>query len=64
MVKVFIEKKNKTVNVNSNNVKDLLDKLKINPETVLIVKNGELTTIDARIKDKDNIRLLSVVSGG
>ena len=45
-------------------VKDLLTKLAINPETVLVVKTGNVILPDNFLKDKDEIRLISVVSGG
>ena len=64
MVKVFIEKENETKDIKASNIKTILDNLKINPETVLIVKNNELTTINSKIKQTDKIKILSVVSGG
>lgn len=64
MVKVFIERENKTKNINASNIKSLLENLRINPETVLIVKNNELTTTNSKLNPKDNIKLLSVISGG
>lgn len=64
MVKVFIERGNKTKNINASNIKSLLENLKINPETVLIVKNNELTTTNSKLNPKDKIKLLSVISGG
>ncbi|MFH1209408.1 MAG: MoaD/ThiS family protein [archaeon] len=64
MIEVFIERENKTKQVKENNLKAVLDTLKINPETVLIVKNDELVTINTKINPKDKIKLLSVVSGG
>ena len=38
--------------------------LKINPETVLIVKNNELILAEDSLNDNDELRLLSVISGG
>ncbi len=64
-MKIFIEKNNKSINLRFNGtVAQLLKKLKINPETVLIVKNNVLITKDIKLTDKDNIKLLSVISGG
>ncbi len=42
----------------------LLEKLSINRETVLVVKNNELITEDATLEDKDSIEIIDVVSGG
>ena len=64
MPKVFIEKENKTVNVEAKTVKEILEKLKINKEVVIISKNNELVTEDSKVLKKDKIKLLSVISGG
>jgi sulfur carrier protein ThiS len=64
-MKVFLEKEGKTINVKFNGkVCMLLKKLKINPETVLIVRNDELITEKDSISGKDNIKLISVISCG
>jgi thiamine biosynthesis protein ThiS len=44
--------------------KQLLLKLKVNPETVLVARNDEILDSDARLKDSDNVLIVSVVSGG
>ena len=64
MVKVFIEKENKTKEANSLVVTEILKELNINPETVLIVKNNELLNLEDKLDKKDNIKLLSIISGG
>lgn len=63
-MKVYIEKTGKTANVNAPSVSLLLKKLKINPVTVLVVKNGALVAEDAKLTEKDNVKILAVVSGG
>ena len=40
------------------------NKLNINLEEVIITKNNELVTEKAKIKENDEIKLLSVISGG
>ena len=40
------------------------EKIKITLESCLIVKNNELVTDDEQLKDEDEIKILSVVSGG
>ncbi len=45
-------------------VKGLLKQLGINPETVIVVRGNELLTVEDMLSDKDEITLLSVVSGG
>ena len=64
MVNVFIERENKTVNVNGSNANEILNKLNINPETVLICRNNELILLNSRINENDELKLLSVISGG
>jgi len=48
----------------SGNVLELLYKLKINPETVIVTKNGTLVTEEDSLADSDDIEILQVVSGG
>mgnify|MGYP001602951234 FL=1 len=64
MVNVFIERENKTTKINARNSKELMKILNINPETVLIVKNNELILPEENLNDKDELKLLSVISGG
>lgn len=62
---VFIEadSKNKKINFNGT-VSQLLQQLKINSETVIVAKNNELVTEDETLADSDEVKLLSVISGG
>jgi len=64
MVNVYIEKENKTVNIKARNAKEAIEILKLNPETILIVKNNELVMPEENINDDDEIKFLSVISGG
>lgn len=64
MVKVFIERENRKEEVKVDTARALLNKLKINPETVLVVKDDKLITEDTRLNSKDKVKLLSVISGG
>jgi sulfur carrier protein ThiS len=65
-IKVYLEKedKNKTINLKKLKVKNLLNELKINPVTVIVTKNNQVCTEFDSIKPKDNIKIISVVSGG
>lgn len=59
------ESKEKTIELAGNpSVKDLLTKIEINPETVIVSRNDEIITLDEKLKDKDKIKLISVISGG
>jgi len=64
-MKIFIERDNKRVRMKfAGRASDLLKKIKINKETVLIIKNNELVDYDEMLSDNDDIKILSVVSGG
>jgi len=65
MVMVFIERDKKTVEQEyAGTIRRLLDALGVDPETVVVVKNGEIVTEDERCSGEDTIKLLSVISGG
>jgi thiamine biosynthesis protein ThiS len=66
-IKVKIQRTNESKLVNINNgstVKDILEKLSINFTTVLVTRNKEVITEETKLKDKDSLELLSVISGG
>ncbi len=65
-LEIFIEKENRTntVHFNGNFVTDLLKEIKINPETVIVVRQGEVLTEKEILHDNEKIELLSVISGG
>jgi sulfur carrier protein len=45
-------------------VRDVLTELRVNPETVLVIRGTQLLTPDAHLNDEDTIELRPVVSGG
>jgi|TARA_B100001971_G_C18140412_1_gene510078 sulfur carrier protein len=66
-IKVFIDKENKKekIELNENSsVKDLLKKLEINPVTVIVSRNDEIILESEKLNEKDEITILSVISGG
>ncbi len=63
-MKIYIERTNEYKEANGKTVLELLTKLKINPTTIIITKNGELVTEEEKVTEKDEIKLLSVISGG
>ena len=66
-ITAFIDRENKThkIDVEKNSsVKQLLEKLRINPVTVIVSRNNELILEDVNLNDKDEIKILSVISGG
>lgn len=65
-MRIFLQKEQKTVERTAfiGTARDLLRELDINPEVVLVVKDGQLVTLDDDVGDAKEIELLSVVSGG
>ena len=66
-VKVYIdrENRNKTLELDNNmKVEDLLKELKLNPVTVIVSRNSELILEDEKLNNNDEIKILSVISGG
>ena len=64
ILQIFIEKENATKQIAASTMRELLQKLSINPEEVLTIKNNQLVTLETKITEKDAIKLLSVISGG
>ena len=64
MPTLYLERENKVVKVKKLVVKEILKELNINATTVIITKNNELITEDAKLSDKDKIKILPVISGG
>ncbi|PIN73784.1 thiamine biosynthesis protein ThiS [Candidatus Woesearchaeota archaeon CG10_big_fil_rev_8_21_14_0_10_45_16] len=58
------EQTTKDILLTGTSVNDLLEQLKINPETVLVVRNKEVITEDEILSENDNLQILSVISGG
>ena len=65
-IEVFNEREQTTttVELQGSKVKDLLSKLRLNPEGFLVVRNDEVITEDETLHDHDRVDLLSVISGG
>ena len=66
-VKVFVDRTDlkKTIELENNAlVQDLLKELKINPVTVIVSRSNELILEDEKLKNNDEIKILSVISGG
>ena len=66
-VKVFVDRNNldKTIEIDSKStISDLLKKLGINPVTVIASRRNELVLEDEKLNNNDEIKILSVISGG
>jgi sulfur carrier protein ThiS len=45
-------------------VRAVLDELGMNPDTVLVIRGGDLLTRETRLDDGDEIEVRPVISGG
>ena len=64
-MKIFIERTNQHREIDfSGTVKDLLEKLQLNPETVIIARNNEIAVETDSLTNADAVKILSVISGG
>ena len=63
-IKAIDEKNEIEKQLNVSSIKEAAEKLNINLEEVIITKNNELVTEEAKLKDKDELKFLSVISGG
>ncbi len=66
-ISVFFDRENKekTIEVGGNaSVKDLLNKMNVNPVTVIVSRDNNIITEDEKLNNNDKIRLISVISGG
>jgi len=52
-MEIYIDFKDKKSNVKAKTVKELLEKLKINPVTVIVTKGEEVVVEDSAIKKSD-----------
>ena len=48
----------------SGKVKDLLEKLGVNEQVVIVKKNGKIVTLLDNVKDKDTVEIVQVIFGG
>ena len=61
---VYIDRNDRNEVVEANSIKEIANKLKINLEEFIIVRNDELITENTKLKEKDKIKFFSVISGG
>ncbi len=63
-INVYIDRNNGNEIVEASSIKEIANKLNINLEEFIIVRDNELITENTKLKDKDKIKFLSVISGG
>ena len=62
---VKVEYRGKVTEVKPDmSARDAILKLGLDPESVLVIRNGTLVTDDTLLKEGDNVRLVAVISGG
>ena len=63
-MKAYYDRVKKELNFKAKNVNEMLKELKIMRNTVIVVANNEIVDEDYDFKEKDKVKILSVVSGG
>ena len=64
-MKVIIERTKEEKELDfKGTAEDLLSELEINMEEVIVARNGTLVTLETEIGSDDEIKILSVISGG
>jgi thiamine biosynthesis protein ThiS len=58
---VFNKKQHET---KAGTINELLKEMDVNPETVIVKKNGEIVSETEKLKDGDAIETLKIISGG
>lgn len=64
MPKVILEKEGEIKQVEASTLKEVYEKLKINPTIVLATRNNELIIESTKLNKKDEIKIIPVISGG
>jgi len=54
----------KNVSFDGTTVGQLMKALRLNSENFVISRNGEIVLEDEALKDRDNVKLFPVISGG
>ncbi len=64
-VTVLYEGKRKTVKAKEkHNIRDVLESAGINPETVIVRRGNEIIPDTEKVRDRDKLEALKIVSGG
>jgi sulfur carrier protein ThiS len=63
-IKIIDEKTNKEKELDVSSITEAANELNIDLKEVIITKNNELVTEDAKLTNGDTIKFLSVISGG
>ena len=62
---LFPEKNEKKIELQENSTAlDMLKNLDLNPDVLLVIRNEVPIPVDEKLKDKDVLNIIRVVSGG
>ncbi len=64
MPRIILEKEGEIKQVEASTLKEVYEKLKINPTIVLATRNNELIIESTKLEKKDEIKIIPVISGG
>jgi sulfur carrier protein ThiS len=64
MPTVTLEKEGIEKKIEASTLKEVYEKLNINPTTVIATKNNELIIESTLLKKEDKIKIIPVISGG
>ena len=63
-MKAYYDREKKDYAFTAKTVKGMLKEIGLLQNAVIVTVNGEVVTEDYTFKEKDNVKILSVVSGG
>ncbi len=63
-LKILLPGQAKTAKASAATVAELLRKINMNPETVIVSVNGKIVPEQTKLKASDKVEVLRVVSGG
>jgi len=63
-IKAYNERENIRKELDVSSIEEAANLLKVNLDEVIIIKNNELVTANSKLKVNDEIKFLSVISGG
>ena len=63
-MKAYYDRNRKEYTFNAKDVKGMLEEVGIMKNTVIVVVNNKVVSEDYKFKEEDEVKILSVVSGG
>ncbi len=63
-ITVYLERSKETKEIEIKEFNDIFRKLNLNSEAMLVLKDNQLITEKAKLKENDKIKIMPVISGG